>query len=844
VAIDCQTFYTRCLFLATATLLLWASPSGQIFFCPQISLAQTPTVRETNKSKAEQLYQAATEQLNKGQLRAALKTFEQVLASLREMSAPQAEAATLNQIGLVYNNLGESQKALNYYQQALTIFQQHKARKEQGTTLTNIAAVYRNLGQYQKALEFYQQALALRRAVQDALGEAITLNNMAAVYDNLGQYKKSLEFYQQALAIFDKVKDGRGKGTTLNNIGLNYSNQGAYTEALSYYKQALEILEAAGDRMGVGRILTNIGFAYSNLAEYQKALASLEQALAIRREIGDRPGEAVTLDRMGTVHRQQKSDRTALQFYQQALTIFREVNNSPGAGYTLSNIGATLLKSDRFEEATKKLMTAVEVWESLRPGLTDENKVSLFEKQAETYGFLQQALIAQNQIEVALEIAERARARAFAELLASRLETENSEQLAVPKPPNLAQIRRIAAEQKATLIEYSIVDEKLYVWAIAPSGDIAFRQIDTSNLDISLADVARNTLVAAATGRTRGSAPDARAAESANNSAAVSTRRLNRRLHQTYKLLIEPLANILPKNEGDRVIFIPQGVLFLIPFAALQDAAGNYIIEKHTVSIAPSIQVLDLTRQHRQRLRSHPSSQLLVVGNPTMPSIRSIADERPTPLSPLPGAEQEAIAIARILQTPAIVGKDATERAIVQKMPQARIIHLATHGLLNELQDMDLGVPGAIALAPDRTPPTGATTGGLPLHQGGAMTSTTADSGGGAGDGLLTSGEILNLKLNAELVVLSACNTGRGTISGDGVRGLSRSFIAAGVSSIVVSLWFVPDAPTADLMTEFYRQLQQNSDKAAALRQAMLVTMRRHPQPSDWAAFTLIGEAD
>lgn len=423
------------------------------------------------------------------------------MATLREMSAPQAEAATLNQIGLVYNNLGESQKALNYYQQALTIFQQHKARKEQGTTLTNIAAVYRNLGQYQKALEFYQQALALRRAVQDALGEAITLNNMAAVYDNLGQYKKSLEFYQQALAIFDKVKDGRGKGTTLNNIGLNYSNQGAYTEALSYYKQALEILEAAGDRMGVGRILTNIGFAYSNLAEYQKALASLEQALAIRREIGDRPGEAVTLDRMGTVHRQQKSDLTALQFYQQALTIFREVNNSPGAGYTLSNIGATLLKSDRFEEATKKLMTAVEVWESLRPGLTDENKVSLFEKQAETYGFLQQALIAQNQIEVALEIAERARARAFAELLASRLETENSKQLAVPKPPNLAQIRRIAAEQKATLIEYSIVDEKLYVWAIAPSGDIAFRQIDTSNLDISLADVARNTLVAAATGR-------------------------------------------------------------------------------------------------------------------------------------------------------------------------------------------------------------------------------------------------------------------------------------------------------------------------------------------------------
>lgn len=833
MAIDCQTFYIRCLFLATSTLLLWASPSGLLFLYPQISLAQTPTVSATKKSQAEQLYQAATEQLNKGQLRAALKTFEQVLTTLREIREPQAEAATLNQIGLVYNNLGDSQKALNYYQQALTIFQQQQARKEQGTILTNIAAVYRNLGQYQKALEFYQQALVLRREVKDAAGEATTLNNLAAVYDNLGQYQKSLEFYQQALAIFDKVKDGRGKGTTLNNIGLNYSNQGAYTEALSYYKQALEILEAAGDRMGVGRTLTNIGFAYSNLAQYPQALVSLEQALVIRREIGDRPGEAVTLDRIGTVHRLQKSDRKALQFYEQALSIFREVNNSPGAGYTLSNIGATLLKSGSFQEATNKLIAAVEVWESLRPGLTDENKVSLFEKQAETYGLLQQALIAQNKTEAALEIAERGRARAFAELLASRLGTEKSAQLAVQKPPNLAQIKRIAAEQKATLIEYSIVDEKIYAWAIAPDGNIAFREIDTSNLDISLADVARNTLVAAATGRNRGSAPDNSAAESAGDPAVVSPRRLNRRLHQTYKLLIEPLLNVLPKNAGDRVIFIPQGVLFLIPFAALQDAAGNYAIEKHTISIAPSIQVLDLTRQHQLRLRSHPNSQVLVVGNPTMPSIQSNPNEPPAPLSPLPGAEQEAIAIASILKTQAIVGKDATERAIVQKMPQAKIIHLATHGLLNELQDRDFGVPGAIALAPDRTPATGAIAIAPPLHPGDA-----------AGDGLLTSGEILNLKLNSELVVLSACNTGRGKISGDGVLGLSRSFIAAGVSSIVVSLWFVPDAPTADLMTEFYRQLQHNSDKAVALRQAMLVTMQRHPEPSNWAAFTLIGEAD
>lgn len=109
----------------------------------------------------------------------------------------------------------------------------------------------------------------------------------------------------------------------------------------------------------------------------------------------------------------------------------------------------------------------------------------------------------------------------------------------------------------------------------------------------------------------------------------------------------------------------------------------------------------------------------------------------------------------------------------------------------------------------------------------------------------LTAAEILeDLELTADLVVLSACDTGLGDITGDGVIGLSRSLMAAGTPSVVVSLWSVPDAPTADLMTEFYDQMRQGQDKAQALRQAMLTTMATHPNPRDWAAFTLIGTAD
>ncbi len=100
------------------------------------------------------------------------------------------------------------------------------------------------------------------------------------------------------------------------------------------------------------------------------------------------------------------------------------------------------------------------------------------------------------------------------------------------------------------------------------------------------------------------------------------------------------------------------------------------------------------------------------------------------------------------------------------------------------------------------------------------------------------------MKLDADLVVMSACNTGRGQITGDGIIGLSRSWISAGVSSVIVSLWLVPDESTSTLMTNFYQNMQKDPDKAQALRQAMLQAMKQNPNPRDWAAFTLIGEAE
>ncbi len=200
-----------------------------------------------------------------------------------------------------------------------------------------------------------------------------------------------------------------------------------------------------------------------------------------------------------------------------------------------------------------------------------------------------------------------------------------------------------------------------------------------------------------------------------------------------------------------------------------------------------------------------------------MPRVALKIGDKPEQLDPLPGAEIEAKEIARLLNTKAIIGKDATKAQILKLLPTARIIHLATHGWADDVR----GLGSWIALAPNPTKNQNET-----------------------GNGLLTAEEILDLQLQAELFVISACQTGRGRITGDGVIGLSRSIISAGVPSVLVSLWLIPDDDTQLLMTDFYQHLQKNPDKAQALRQAMLTRIKEQSLPVNWAAFTLIGEAE
>ncbi|MBD2356680.1 CHAT domain-containing protein [Tolypothrix sp. FACHB-123] len=739
------------------------------------------------------------------------------LAIARKLKDRQSQGKSLGNLGLAYHALGDYKKAIDYQQQRLAIAREIKDSLGEGQSLGNLGLAYRALGDYPKAIEYHQQSLVVFQKIKDLLGEGRALGNLGSIYHALGDYPKAIEYYSSSLVILRKIKNRQGEAQSLGNIGSVYYAVGNYPKAIEYHQQSLVVFQAMKDRLGEGRALSNLGLAYDALEEYPKSINYYSSSLAIFKEIKNRPGEGAALGSLGNAYYALGDYKKAIDYQKQSLAIKRAINDRAGEGISLNNLGIAFYKQGNLSDAEKVLYEGIKVWESLRDKkLADTNKVSLFDTQRITYIVLQKVLIAQNKTDAALEIAERGRARAFVELLASRLSTNNKQTDKSSSSPTIDQIKQIAQQQNATLVQYSITSDQflvagkqkyktsdLYIWVIKPNGEVTFRKVDLKSLwqkdNTSLEELVTQSRVGIGAGRGRGGIIARQNPDAAN---------VKKPLQKLYDILIKDIADLLPKNPEDRVIFIPQDSLFLAPFPALLDAKGKYLIEKHTILTAPAIQVLDFTHQLK-RGRQTNYNNALIVGNPIMPVVSTEPGKPATKLDPLPGAELEAKTIAQMLKTQAILGKDATKANILSRLSSADVIHLATHGWADDYR----GLGSWIALAPSSND-----------------------------DGLLKAEEILDLKLKAQLVVLSACETGKGKLSGDGVIGLSRSLISAGVPSVLVSLWQVPDQPTQYLMVEFYKSLQTQPDKALALRQAMLNTKEKFPSAGDWAAFTLIGE--
>jgi CHAT domain-containing protein/tetratricopeptide (TPR) repeat protein len=826
------------------------------FSTSAIALPTTSVQTSSNRQKADQLLQQANQQYQDGQLQAAIRSWQEARRIYQGLQQRQGEAQALINLGSAYVFAERYREAITTLESFLPIAQFINDRRLEAQGLGNLGIAYRAVGNYSKAIELHRQAGKILFSIGDRPLLGKVLLNLGNTFSVLGDYDNATIAYQQSLKIAQQTQDREGEAIALGNLGKVYTDLGKYQDGIVAHKQSLAIALAINNRSAQASALINLGSIYLSLGGRTKAINAYQQALEIADSAGDRQREGEALGSLGIVYEDARNYPQAIQYQKQALAIARATGDPAAEGLALNNLGQAFYRAGKLKEAESQLRAAVKLLDNLRPGLSDTYKVSIFDTQVYTYSLLQEILVAAKKPEAALEAAEQGRARAFAELISRRIYEDDNRQALVSSityrpqadsSPSIEKIRRIAQEQNATVVEYSFVgdrnfksrgkqrarEEELFIWVVQPNGKVEFRRVDLKSLwqkGGTFTDAVRisRCLIFNPTANCGPLTQAIRQLKRTNNpTKSTKSQDYRQILHQ---FLIEPIADLLPADPNAHVIFIPQESLFLVSFPALQDKDGKYLIEKHTILTAPSIQVLELTHTLKTRRRKREGggnssinnfqSSALIVGNPIMPKIFLQPGQPLEQLPELPEAEQEALDIAKLLNTTAIVRNYATKANILKKMPTARLVHLATHGLLeygsqNNAGSVEgLGVPGAIALAPS-------------LND----------------DGLLSASEIINLRLQAELVVLSACKTGEGRISGDGVIGLSRSFISAGVESVIVSLWSVRDVETSKLMKYFYQTLQDNPDKASALRQAMLMTMKDKPEPLYWAAFTLIGES-
>ena len=675
-----------------------------------------------------------------------------------------------------------------------------------------------------QVLHDYHKKLAETQPGSQLEAQALQMYASACIGGKL--YDLGVPALKKAKAMAVKLGDPILAGTCDMRFAEAQMRDGLYKEAKQVYEAQLARATKSGDPVAITMAQQGLISALIALGDQQVANTFLDQLIATAKTDIDRG----TYQGYKAVMATQSGDfAAAAALSTQAIASKQKLFQAyPAALRTQLGGGAIMI--DALSLAHYQMMAgnangaelALRQCEQGYQGYLDSMKKAAamgamnMEKAKEGTAFIpadissirQQILVDKQQFESALVEAERGRGQLQAEAMRRKFGAQVGE---VSAPLTLDTIRQLAAKQNVTFVEYALVHTldtysrqlvhrdhplrnptKLYIWVVQPSGKITFELVELKEDLTKMINSFRDAIL---------SPPDGE-----ENPELVT--KTGQALHE---ILIAPIQSALPADADSEVVIIPQAGLYAIPFAALQDADGKDLIDRHTLTTAGSIDLYRLSVAAFKPSK-FDKQQVLIVGNPDMPAFLSRPDKPAAPLNPLPGSEAEARAIAEMFGIEPVIGEDATETAIVKRMQTAQLIHLASHGYLEPTDIFSEGYRSSIALTPSETD-----------------------------NGFLTVSEVMKMKLKAELVVLSACDSGQGIVTGDGIMGLSRAYLTAGVPTAVVSLWPVSDRATAILMVNFYRAIGQGKSKAGALRAATLENRKRFPSPKLWAPFTMYG---
>ncbi len=829
----------------------------------------------------------------------AVALFETGMAEAGRLGLSAQQAGALVGLGRIDNARGDYTQARERLAQALQVFESSPdLRREAARARNELAYTEWASGNRDSSLKLYKDALATFRELGDEAEAARVFYNVAFLTPPGAARLRLLE---EAHAAARAVNNTRLEGKTLHTWGDALYTNGDMRAALEKLSAALPLLASPGDRGDRARVNISLGRLHATHCRFEAAVPYFEAALRIHRELGEKQGIVYALNSLEGAYRSLGDIERAAKAGEEAVAVARSTASPSLLSGTLVNHARVLLARRRDAEALEHLKeaarldpesagseflymadvhhragrkaeslhaaeTAVErsrrannlgyqaqalhrraraldaagdapgaladtraalaLVETLRAqaGPTDFLKRGYAEAWRELTAFAVNLFFRNGLVEEALEAAETGRARAFLDLMATRSLADRVEgpltfsgeephlaSLATIAPATAAIVRQRARETSSTVISYWLGPEAVFIWVVNPSGavDAVRVPLPAGKLESLVRAAARPALPSVqpmAPAAVRGDRP------------ATAARPAADPLRELYRLLVEPVARFLPAA-GSSLTVVADGALHRVSFPALRSAGGRYLLEDYAVAYLPSAAVVSR--------RPEPTGQgYLFVADPT--SLPPGPGGRALP--PLPGARKESALSARALRgvpVRVLAGSEAYEAGVRGAVSAPKVLHFATHGLLDDQRPFESFLAlGRRSEQPDD-------------------------------DGRLTVREIYELELQADLVVLSACRTADGAVTGDGINGMTRAFLYAGARGVIATLWDVADEPTQRLASRFYDYLAKGHPAGEALRRAQLdllaalragqvraesllgtVVLEEHP--AFWAGFVLV----
>ena len=673
----------------------------------------------------------------------------------------------------------------------------------------DIGDCHYNLGNFKSALRFHEQYLEAAKKAGNKADESRAQGSLGMDHRSLGNLTEAKECYKEQLRIAEELEDRAEEGRANLSLGGTYAAETTFKQLELYNISALEIAKEVGDPVMEGSANCNLGKLYRSLKRWKDALTHFNRYQSIAKESKDRAAEASAFGDLASVYLAQGNLKQAIECQNQTLCIAQEQEDDAEQGNAYYQLGCSYESLGCLDDALRYYECSLKQFDAIRARdrqqSKDERKINLRNEYQLVNIALWEILIKQSKSEQALLAAEKGRAEALMEILQSRYRISAKQKFGVEMLSTLP----------PSTVFMAVGRKEIYFWVLLQGNAVHFDkkylEKDAAKYLNVLKEQAYHQIGVRCPVECEDRSLDAIRDKKSSTvqlpeSSQSTCGEKYAALRKLYDQIIRPIAHVLRERN---IIIVPDGPLCLAPFPALFDSdSEKFLFESHRIRVAPSLSCLKMITHLSAAYKG--TNDALLVGNPAVEDI-IVGGKN---LKSLPSAEEEVKAIGKILRTKPLTRESATKEEVLSRLNAVALIHIAAHGCMET---------GEIFLTPNPDRPFKE-----PEKE----------------DYLLTMADLAGAQLQARLVVLSCCHSGRGEVKAEGVVGIARSFLGAGARSVLVSLWAINDKAAMEFMMSFYQHLVEGKSASEALNKA-----REHLRLSKdfcgekhWAPFVLIGD--